>query len=84
MCGVGLTAVQGRVICRHVGRQFFLGFRLAHSRTFTGPRYVGSMRCQGNEMSTSKCKMFYFNMRRCYREMEIVVDCTDSKQHIHT
>jgi lysyl oxidase-like protein 2/3/4 len=78
VCGVGLTATQGGVICRSHRRQFFRGYRKAVSRSFVGPHYLGTMSCKGSEMNTNKCKLRYFDMRRCLQGLDVVVDCSDA------
>ena len=84
VCGGEIHATVGQVMCREMEKSFFYYSQAAKSRTFKGPRFVSTMECDGDELSTSQCSMSFVRRDSC-NGTEITIYCTHRKPlHVNT
>ena len=78
----GLTLSAARVMCRSDREMFEYRIRSGDYTDYTGPRYFGSIKCNGDEESVNECDMALSPAARCPFG-ETIVDCSASKAYGH-
>ena len=81
MCHVFTDSLQlaGQVVCREHMKQFYSGHRSGDAAGYSGPRFYGTMECNGDELSTDQCKMTFVKLWTCGYVKETIIDCSLSK-----